>query len=48
MQILTWYIERSVVLVIKISPELNEDFECPHPELEICKKSQQIFAIQKC
>ena len=47
MQILTWYFERSVVLAIKISPELNADFECPHPKLEICHKSQQVFATQK-
>ena len=43
MQILMWYFERSVVLVIKISPELNTGFECPHPKLEICPKSQQVF-----
>ena len=48
MQILTWYFERSVVLVIKISPELNADLECPHPKLEVCYKSQQVFATQKC
>ena len=48
MQILTWYFERSVVRVIKISPELNADFKCPHPKLEICHKSQQVFATQKC
>ena len=48
-QILTWYFERSVVPVIKISPELNADFECPHPKLEICQaRSQQFFATQKC
>ena len=24
---------------IKISPEINTDFECSHPKLEICYKS---------
>ena len=48
MQKLMWYFERSVVLVIKISPELNADFECPHPKLEICHKGRQVFATQKC
>ena len=43
MQIFTWYFELSVVLVIKISPELNADFECPHPKLEIWRKSKQVF-----
>ena len=48
MPILTWYFDRSVVIVIKMSQELNADFEYPHTQLEICHKSQQIFATQKC
>ena len=48
MQILTWNFGRSVVLVIKITPNLNVDFEYPHPRLEICHKNQEVFAGQKC
>ena len=44
MQILTPYFERSLLLVSKISKELNTDFYCPYPKLEIYQKRQQIFA----
>ena len=47
MQISTQYFKSSVVPVIKIYPELNSDFECPHSNLEICHKSQHLFTIQK-
>ena len=47
MQILTPYFKRSVVLVIKISPELCADFECPPAKLEICHNIQWAFATQK-
>ena len=33
--------------VIKISPELNTDFEFPHPMLEFCHKSKQAFTAQR-
>ena len=33
MQILTWNFGRSVVLVIKITPDLNANFDCPHEML---------------
>ena len=29
--------------VINISPELNTDFECLNPKLEICHKRQHVF-----
>ena len=45
-QILTWYFEPSVVLVIKISPELNADFECPLPKLEICQKVNRVLQLR--
>ena len=44
-QIFTKYFESSVAPVIKISSELNTDFECPYSRLEICHKSQ--FVEQK-
>ena len=37
----------SSVCVIKIFPELNTDFKCPHPRLEFCHKSKQIFTTQR-
>ena len=46
-QILTEYSESSVALVIKISPELNTDFECSYSTLEIGHKSQHVFTTQK-
>ena len=34
--------------VIKSSPEVNTDFECPHPKLEFCHKSKQfLFSTQR-
>ena len=35
MQILTPNFQRPLVLVSKISPEQNTDFDCPYPKLEI-------------
>ena len=35
-----------MVCIIKISPELNTDFECPHPWLEFWHKSKQVFTTQ--
>ena len=39
--------ESSVAHVIKMSPELLADFECPHSKLETCNKSHQVFTTQK-
>ena len=46
MQISSQYFESSVEPVIKMSSELNY-CECPYSKLEICHKSQQVYATQK-
>ena len=46
MQILTQYFEHSVLRVINISPELNTDFKCIHPKLEICHKISKLLQLR--
>ena len=41
------YFESFKAPVIKFSPELNADCKCPHPKLEICHKSRQVFTTQQ-
>ena len=52
MIILTWFLNADIdavflASVVKISPKLNINFECPHPRLEFCHKCKQDFTIRR-
>ena len=45
-KILTQFFKSSVAPVIKMYPELNANFKCPHSKREYCHKSQPLSTTQ--